>query len=158
MDSVKNHWPLSIFLTIWTFYFFRRNFVPICIFFRSNSKNQPEILIWCFQTKPIYLAIEKDHRMREFFSERSKLLQRQLSQLYTLRLSEEKDQQVLLSKSIHLSRFIKIASLDHIQNAPEIDGAKRVLSSFLPIQGLNDSKIGFRKLIGNDLIPSLGKN
>jgi hypothetical protein len=84
--------------------------------------------------------------MKEPFREESKLVQKQLSKLYTMRLAMETKQQVLLSKSIYLSRFIKIASLDHIRNAPEIDGARKLLSTILPNLRMRRSLENFREL------------
>lgn len=84
--------------------------------------------------------------MEEDFKNDSKYVQEQLSKLYTMRLSMEAKQQVLLSKSLFLSRFIKIASLDHIQNAPEIDGARKLISGFLPDFQVNKKTDSFREL------------
>jgi len=85
--------------------------------------------------------------MEELFRNRSKIVQHQLSQLYIMRLSMETKQQVLLSKSIYLSRFIKIAALDHIRNAPEIDGARKLLSSILPDLKIRKSTESFKSLV-----------
>jgi hypothetical protein len=52
----------------------------------------------------------------------------QLARLGMMRLEMEIKQQILLSKSIYLSRFIKIAALEKAKDFPEIEGAKKVLN------------------------------
>ncbi len=93
------------------------------------------------------MAIEKTISMEDLFRQQSKFVQEHLSKLYTMRLSMETKQQVLLSKSIYLSRFIKIASLDHIRNAPEIDGARKLLSGILPDLKIKKSSDSFKNLV-----------
>jgi len=70
--------------------------------------------------------------MEEEFKEKSKILTEQLAKLCSMRLLMEAKQQILLSRSIYLSRFIKIASLEHVKDFPEIENARKLLSMTLP--------------------------
>lgn len=85
--------------------------------------------------------------MEELFKKQSTIVQQQLCRLYSMRLTMETRHQVMLSKSIYLSRFIKIASLDHIRDAPEIDGARKLLSSILPDLKIKKSTDSFKSLV-----------
>ncbi len=55
-----------------------------------------------------------------------------LSALCNLRPRLESRQQHLLIRSLLLTRFIRVASLRHLQNKPEITLARRILSGILP--------------------------
>lgn len=71
------------------------------------------------------------------FPEKNKSTQSQLAQLCQMRNKVEQKQQILLSKSISLARFIRIAALDHIRDLPEMDNAKKLLAMTLPEFGRN---------------------
>ena len=70
--------------------------------------------------------------MEEEFKTHSKILTEQLARLCTMRLVLETKHQILLSRSIFLSRFIKIAALEHVKDFPEIENARKLLSMTLP--------------------------
>ena len=70
--------------------------------------------------------------MEEEFKIKSKILTEQLARLCSMRLVLETKHQILLSKSIFLSRFIKIAALEHVKDFPEIENARKLLSMTLP--------------------------
>ena len=70
--------------------------------------------------------------MDRIFSEKDAELHRQLCSLYTLRPKLESKQQNLLIKSVFLTRFIRIASLDKLRNQPEITIARKLLSGIMP--------------------------
>jgi len=70
--------------------------------------------------------------MEEEFKIKSKILTAQIARLCTMRLVLETKHQILLSRSIFLSRFIKIASLEHVKDFPEIENARKLLSLTLP--------------------------
>ena len=55
-----------------------------------------------------------------------------LSALYCLRPRLESRQQNLLIRSLLLTRFIRLTSLRHLKNQPEITLARRILSGILP--------------------------
>jgi len=70
--------------------------------------------------------------MEKEFKKHSKILTEQLARLCTMRLVLETKHQILLSRSIFLSRFIKIAALEHVKDYPEIENARKLLSMTLP--------------------------
>ena len=70
--------------------------------------------------------------MDRIFSEKDAELHKQLCALYTLRPKLESKQQNLLIKSVFLTRFIRIASLDKLRNQPEITIARKLLSGIMP--------------------------
>lgn len=70
--------------------------------------------------------------MEELFRAQSKQLVNQLATHCMMRLKVENKEQILLSKTIHLTRFIRLASLDHLRSAPEMENAKRVLAMISP--------------------------
>ncbi len=76
----------------------------------------------------------------ENFIFQSKVITSQLSKLCEMRLVMESKQQILLSRSIYLSRFIKIAALEHVKDFPEIENARKLLSLTLPNFEISKSK------------------
>lgn len=54
-----------------------------------------------------------------------------------MRLRLEAKEQVLLHKTINLNRFIRLASLDHLRDSPEMANAKKFLEiiSISPVKG-----------------------
>lgn len=77
--------------------------------------------------------------MEEIFKERSAYIVTQLAAMCTVRLRLEVKEQIILSKTINLSRFIKLASLDHLKESPEMENARRVLSMIAPNPNLMNS-------------------
>jgi len=70
--------------------------------------------------------------MEEIFRSQSETLVRQLAMLCAVRLKVEAKEQILLSKTINLTRFIRLASLDHLKDVPEMVNARRVLAMITP--------------------------
>ena len=64
-----------------------------------------------------------------------------------LRHQTEMKQQIMLSKSIYLSRFIKIASLDRMRNGPEMDDARRFLVRMFPEGRSKLRRSGFSEVL-----------
>jgi hypothetical protein len=81
--------------------------------------------------------------MEEQFRKQSSVLVEQLSKLCTMRLVVESKQQILLSRSIYLSRFIKIAALDHVKGLPEMENARKMLALTLPDFKIEKSNPGW---------------
>jgi hypothetical protein len=65
--------------------------------------------------------------MEEVFKNQSQFLIRQLSTLAVMRIRLEAKEQILLQKTINLNRFIRLASLDHLRDSPEMANAKKFL-------------------------------
>ena len=70
--------------------------------------------------------------MERLFSKEDALVIKQLSSLCCLRPKLESRQQYLLIRSVLLTRFIRLASLRHLRNQPEITLARKLLSRMLP--------------------------
>lgn len=84
--------------------------------------------------------------MEEVFKNQSQFLLKQLSTLAVMRIRLEAKEQVLLHKTINLNRFIRLASLDHLRNSPEMANAKKFLEiiSISPVKEgkTKSSKVG----------------
>jgi hypothetical protein len=65
--------------------------------------------------------------MEEVFKNQSLFIIKQLSTLAVMRIRLEAKEQVLLQKTINLNRFIRLASLDHLRDSPEMANAKKFL-------------------------------
>lgn len=77
------------------------------------------------------------------FPHKGKSIENQLAYLCQMRQKVEQKQQVLLSRSVSLARFIRIAALDHIRDLPEIENARKLLAQTMPRFGLNNKISAF---------------
>jgi hypothetical protein len=85
--------------------------------------------------------------MEKRFEKHVRKVQQELSAQCVLRQPTEMRQQVLLSKSVYLSRFIKLASLDRMRNGPEMDDARKFLMTMVPHWKSNHKPFGFAEFL-----------
>lgn len=65
--------------------------------------------------------------MEEIFQNQSKLLVKNLATQAVLRIRLEVREQVLFQKTLNLNRFIRLASLHHLKDSPEMANANKIL-------------------------------
>jgi hypothetical protein len=62
----------------------------------------------------------------------SKLLIKKLAHLCAMRDNMLARQQTMLSRSVNLARFVRLAALDHVRHSPELHLAKKYLGTMVP--------------------------